>query len=333
MKSREIQLKSRPDGQPTPDNFSLVEVDIPEIKDGELLIENSWMSVDPYMRGRMVDRKSYVPPFQIGEALSGGAIGEVIQSKNDTFKVGDQVLHMGGWREKFVSNGEMVNTITPNPLPIQTFLGTMGMPGMTAYAGLLRIGEPKEGDTVFVSAASGAVGSVVCQIAKAKGCRVVGSVGSDEKANWLLNEVGIDGVVNYKKTKNLQKEIAQHCPKGIDVYFENVGGAHFEAALNLLNPFGRVAMCGMIDRYNDTKPVPGPSNLVQIVGKSLKVQGFIVSNHYDMQPEFIADMSKWIGEGKIKWQETVYEGIEKAPNAFLALFSGENFGKMLVKIK
>ena len=332
-KSREIHLKSRPQGMPTTDNFELAEVQVRAPAKGEVLVENTWMSVDPYMRGRMIDRKSYVPPFQIGEVLTGGAIGAIIESNDGPFEVGDTVLHMNGWRERFVSKGEMMTKIDTSQLPAQTVLGTVGMPGLTAYVGLLNIGQPKEGETVFVSAASGAVGTVVCQIAKAKGCRVVGSVGSDDKAAWLREEAGVDGVVNYKKAENLQAEIAKHCPKGIDIYFENVGGAHFEAALNLMNPFGRVAMCGMIDRYNDTKPVPGPSNLVQIVGKSLRVEGFIVSNHADMQPQFIKDMSQWIGAGKIKWRETVYEGIAKAPEAFLALFSGDNFGKMLVKLK
>ncbi len=334
-KSKEIRLASRPAGTPVASNFELAEVDVPALGDGQILIRNHWMSVDPYMRGRMMDTKSYVPPFQIGEALSGGAIGEVVESKNPKIPVGTWLNHMNGWREYAISDGSFDQKIDPTIAPPQAFLGVLGMPGLTAYAGLLRVGELKEGDHVFVTAASGAVGSVVCQIAKAKGCYVAGSAGSDEKCDWLKNEAGVDAVVNYKNCsgqQELEAAMAKACPKGIDVYFENVGGDHLVSALNLMNPFGRMPLCGMISRYNDTKPQPGPWNLVLAVGKSLKMQGFIVSNHLDMAEDFLRDVPAWIGEGKIKWKETVYEGIEKAPDAFMGLFAGSNFGKALVKL-
>jgi len=330
--SRQIHLKSRPAGMPRPENFELAEVSVPEPGPNQVLVRNIWMSVDPYMRGRMMDRESYVPPFQIGAPLDGGAVGVVEVSNHPDLKPGDHVTHMMGWRERFVTDGGGLARVDGSAAPLQAYLGVLGMPGLTAYSGLLRIGEPKEGETVFVSAASGAVGAVVCQIAKIKGCRAVGSVGSDEKARWLTDVAGIDAAVNYKKVPDLEVAIANACPKGIDVYFENVGGAHLVAALNLMNSFGRIPLCGMISQYNLEKPEPGPWNLVLAVAKSLKLQGFIVTNYLDMLDDFQRDMTKWIGEGRIKWHETVSEGIETAPQAFLNLFTGGNFGKMLVKL-
>ncbi|HSZ73660.1 MAG TPA: NADP-dependent oxidoreductase [Rhizomicrobium sp.] len=332
LKSREIRLKSRPTGMPGPANFELAETDVPNPGDGEVLIRNSYMSVDPYMRGRMMDRKSYVPPFQIGEALSGGAVGQVVASHSPYLKVGDFVQSMNGWREWFVAPAGSVMKIDASIAPVQAYLGALGMPGLTAYAGLLKIGELKEGERVFVSAASGAVGQIVCQIAKNKGCRVAGSAGSDDKCRFLTEELGIDAAINYRTAGDLTPAIKDAMPDGIDVYFENVGGAHLQAALNNMRQFGRIAACGMIDQYNATEPPPGPNNLILIVGLSLTVRGFIVSNHFDMMPEFIADMAKWTKEGKMKWRETIVEGIDKAPDAFIGLFKGENFGKMLVKV-
>lgn len=331
--SKEVRLASRPDGMPQLKNFELGETEMPDPKNGELLVRNVWMSVDPYMRGRMIDTQSYVPPFQIGEALQGGAIGQVVETGSDKFAVGDYVSHMLGWREFAICPDGMATKVDATTgLPIETFLGTLGMPGMTAYAGLMAIAELKDGENVFVSAASGAVGAVVCQIAKAKNCYVVGSAGSDEKCDWLKQEAGIDEVINYKKCGSLTSAVMKAFPKGIDVCFENVGGTHLEAALMAMNPFGRLALCGMISQYNNTTPAAGPNNMILCVGKSLRLQGFIVSNHMDIMPQFIADMQKWIGEGKIKWRQTVEEGIEKAPQAFINLFTGDNFGKMLVKI-
>ena len=332
QRSREIRLKSRPEGMPTAANFEIAETEVPSSGEGQVLVRNIWMSVDPYMRGRMVDRESYVPPFQVGEALSGGAVGQVVDSKNPQFKRGDYVSNFSGWKEAFVSGGGDLQKVDPAMGPIQAFLGALGMPGLTAYAGLLKVGELKDGERVFVSAASGAVGAVVCQIAKAKGCYVVGSAGSDEKCDWLKREAGVDKAINYKTCGNLAKAVREAFPQGIDVYFENVGGAHLDAALAAMRPNGRIAVCGMIEQYNATTPPPGPSNIINVIPLRLTIRGFIVTDYANLTPQFLRDMSEWHKAGKMKWQETVVEGIENAPKAFLGLFKGENIGKMLVKI-
>ena len=333
MKSREIRLKSRPEGMPTADNFELATVDVASPGPGEVQVRNLFMSVDPYMRGRMTDRASYVPPFQLGQALQGGAVGEVIASEDPNFKPGDLVSTMLGWREAFPAApaAAMLQKIGTHGLPPQAFLGVAGMPGLTAYVGLLKIGLMKEGETVFVSAAAGAVGQVVCQIAKIKGGTVIGTAGGPEKCAYL-KEIGVDHVIDYKATKDLNAALAEAAPKGIDVYFDNVGGDHLEAALNAARPFARFALCGAIAQYNDAAPPPGPSNLMLAVGKNLRLEGFIVSYHFDMMPQFIQDMAGWIKDGKVTWRETVDEGIEAAPGAFMKLFTGENMGKMLVKL-
>ncbi|MEI9886528.1 MAG: NADP-dependent oxidoreductase [Rhizomicrobium sp.] len=333
QKNHEIRLKSRPVGLPTPDNFELAETAVPTPGSGEVLVRNSYITVDPYMRGRMMDRESYVPPFQIGETLQGGAIGQVVASNGNTaFQVGDLVQSNYGWRERFVSSGGDIQKLTPAPgTSIQSYLGALGMPGLTAYAGLLRIGALKDGERVFVSAAAGAVGSIVCQIAKAKGCYVVGSVGSDAKAAYLKG-LGVDRTINYKTCGDLDAAVAAAFPEGIDVYFENVGGAHLQAALNKMRPFGRVPFCGMIDMYNATELPPGPNNLALIIGLQLTVRGFIVPTHYDMLADFHRDMAKWAAEGKMQWHETIVDGIANAPAAFIGLFKGENLGKMLVRV-
>ncbi|MBI1407834.1 MAG: zinc-binding dehydrogenase [Caulobacter sp.] len=329
--SREVRLKSRPEGLPTAANFEIATVDLPAPDPGEVQVRNHYMSVDPYMRGRMYDRPSYSPPFQLGEAMQGHAVGEVIASNDPAFKVGDTVQSMFGWREAFNAQASAVQKLDTHGLPIQAFLGVAGMPGMTAYVGLLKIAALKEGDVVFVSAAAGAVGSVVCQIAKLKGHTVIGSAGGDEKVAFL-KEIGVDHVIDYKKTSDLKAALREAAPKGIDVYFENVGGEHLEAAIDSARPFARFALCGMISQYNETGEPKGPSNIIQAVGKSLKLEGFIVSNSYDMLPAFLQDMSGWIASGQVKWKETVDEGIENAPGAFIKLFKGENLGKMLVKL-
>ena len=330
--SREVRLKSRPEGLPTADNFEVATVDLPAPGPGEVQVRNHFMSVDPYMRGRMYDRPSYVPPFQIGEALQGGAVGEVIASNDPAFAVGDAVQSMWGWREAYNAPANTLQKLdTSSGLPLQAFLGVAGMPGMTAYAGLLRVAALKDGDVVFVSAAAGAVGSVVCQIAKIKGHTVIGSAGGPEKAAFLKS-IGVDHVIDYKATPDLKAALRQAAPKGIDVYFENVGGEHLEAAIDSARPFARFALCGMISQYNETGEPKGPSNIIQAVGKSLKLEGFIVSNHYDLLPDFLRDMSAWIGSGQLKWKDTVDEGIDAAPGAFIKLFKGENMGKMLVKL-
>jgi NADPH-dependent curcumin reductase CurA len=336
--SHEIHLKQRPIGMPTESNFELVKVNISDLKDGEFLVRNIWMSVDPYMRGRMKESKSYIPPFQLGKPLEGGCIGQIIKSKNNQFVLGEYVLGNFGWREYWISNDSNdVMKIDPNMAPIQWYLGILGMTGLTAYVGLLKIGELKGDDdnnTIFVSAASGAVGSVACQIAKIKGFRVVGSAGSQEKVKWLLDQAVIDYAFNYKEVgeNNVSSELRKACPNGIDIYFDNVGGKHLEAAIDNMKVFGRIVLCGMISQYNLSSLPAGPSNLFLAITNRLKLQGFIVRDHYNMLNEFYADMSKWISEGKIKWNETVFEGLENAPKAFLALFKGENTGKMLVKI-
>jgi NADPH-dependent curcumin reductase CurA len=332
MKSSEIRLKYRPVGLPRESDFELAQATLREPGEGDVLVHNIYLSVDPYMRGRMVDRESYTPPFQIGQPLTGGCVGQVVQSKNSTFQAGSYVLSMQGWREFFLSDGSDITEIDPDRAPIQAYLGIAGMPGLTAYVGLLDIGQPKKGDTVFVSAASGAVGSVACQIARIKGCRVVGSAGSDEKVAWLLTEAGIDAAFNYKQVNDLTAELGRLCPNGIDVYFENVGGEHLEAALSNMNDFGRIVVCGMISAYNATAPQPGPRNLGTVISKRLMLKGFIVTDHYDRLPEYHVDLASWIAEGKITWHETIIEGIENAPKAFIGLFTGQNFGKMLVKV-
>ncbi len=328
--SREIRLKSRPEKWPSAENFELVEGPVPEPQAGEILVKNLYMSVDPYMRGRMRDAKSYADAWQIGEVMQGGAVGEVIASQSPDFAVGDYVVTGLGWREHSVSSTEGIRKIDPSLGPLSAFLGTLGIPGMTAYVGLKKIGEPKAGETLFVSAASGAVGANVCQIGKILGCRVVGSAGSDEKVAWLKEEAGVDEAINYKTVGNLEAAVAQACPDGMDVYFENVGGDHLVTALNLMNKFGRIVLCGMIAMYNE--PLPGPPNLGIAIGQHLRLQGFIVSTYWDLYPQFLKDMGQWIGEGKLKWKETVVEGLEKAPEAFIGLFKGENFGKMVVKL-
>jgi NADPH-dependent curcumin reductase CurA len=330
--SREIRLKSRPIGVPTPDHFELASTTLAAPGAGEVLVKNRYMSVDPYMRGRMYDRPSYVPPFQIGEVLQGGAVGEVLESNDPSLKAGDLVNSMFGWREAYVAPAAALQKLPSIPgVPVQAFLGVLGMPGLTGWSGLLQIGEPKPGETVFVSGGAGAVGSVVAQIARIKGCTVVATAGSDEKCKWL-KAVGIDHAINYKTCGNLLAAVKQAAPKGIDVYFDNVGGEHLEVAIELARPFARLVECGMIANYNATEPTPGQRNIIMVVGKSIRMQGFIVTQFASLQPQFLAEMGGWIGEGRIKWEETVYDGIEKAPDAFSGLFTGSNTGKMLVKI-
>lgn len=331
LSSREVRLNRRPVGLPSAEDFAVATVDLASPQAGQILVRNHWMSVDPYMRGRMYDRPSYVPPFAIGEPLQGGAVGEVVESASPDFAPGDLVESMFGWREAYVAPAGAVTKLPKTGAPPQAFLGILGMPGMTAYGGLLEIGQPKPGDVVFVSGAAGAVGSTVCQIAKIKGCTVIGSVGSDDKAAWL-KERGVDEVINYKTCGDLTAALKAAAPKGIDIYFDNVGGDHLEAALEVARPFARFIECGMISAYNDTAPKPGPKNLIYVVGKSLRIQGFIVTQFMGLKDQFVQDMAGWIGEGRLSWQETVVEGVENAPAAFLGLFTGANVGKMLVKL-
>ncbi len=332
IKSREIRLKNRPMGPAAESDFELVEVMIPKIAEGEILVRNAYFSVDPYMRGRMGERETYIAPFELGKPLEGGCVGQVIESRSEKFREGEFVLGNKGWREFFVSDGRRLTAVDPDTAPIQHYLGVLGMPGFTAYVGLLDIGHPEEGDTVFVSTAAGAVGSLVCQIARIKGCRVIGSAGSDDKTAWLREEAKIDAAFNYKTAENVFDEFRKHCPNGIDVYFDNVGGIHLEAAIDRMNNHGRIVLCGMISIYNATRPPRAPRNLVSAISKRLTLQGFIVYDHDNRRPQFQNDMGEWLEDGQIRWKETIVEGIENSPKAFFSLFTGESFGKMLVKI-
>lgn len=332
INGREIRLKRWPKGVPSREDFETVEVPLKEPGKDDVLVENLYMSVDPYMRGRLRPGKSYVASFEIGKPLDGGCVGRIIQSSNPSFPEGDLVLGGGGFRDLYISDGSDLKRINPGTFPPSAYLGILGMPGRTAYVGLLEIGRPEEGETVYVSAAAGAVGSAVCQIAKLKGCRVVGSAGSDEKVRWLLEEAGIDAAFNYRSFKNLSRELRRRCPEGIDVYFDNVGGDHLEAALANMNDFGRIPVCGMISHYNDDSPRPGPSNLFQIISKRIRLQGFIVSDHAGLAEKCEMELKAWINEGKIKWEETVIDGLDHAVDALIGLFSGVNTGKMIVRI-
>ncbi len=330
--AKQIHMLSRPEGTPSQEHFAIVDVDLPAPAEGQVLVKNHYMSVDPYMRGRMRAQGVYAEPYALNKAMWGGAVGEIIESNAEGLKAGDTVLSGGAWQDKFVADGSTMSKLTPfDKDKLSLYLGTLGMPGMTAYVGLFRFGEPKAGETVFVSAASGAVGANVCQIAKRHGCRVIGSVGSNAKAQWLLDECGVDEVINYKTCGDLTKALAEAAPDGVDVYFENVGGEHLQAAINVMNPYGRIAACGMISSYNQAQPIPGPNNLMLIVGKKIRINGFIVFDHNDMRAQFLADMESWVSEGQIKTKETIVEGLDNAVDAFLALFTGDNFGKMIVK--
>jgi NADPH-dependent curcumin reductase CurA len=326
--NREIHLASRPEGEPTPEDFELVETQVPEPGPGEVLVRNLWMSVDPYMRGRMSDRPSYVPPFQIGEPLQGAAVGEVIGGEG--FASGTLVLHNFGWREYAVVPAKHALAIDPDLAPPQAYLGVLGMPGLTAYVGLLEIGALRAGDVVFISAAAGAVGSLAGQIAKARGHRVVGSASSPEKVAFLRDELGFDAAFSYRDGP-IAQSLAKAAPDGIDLYFDNVGGDHLEAALGAMRVHGRVTMCGAISVYNSAT-APGPRNLTLAIGKRLTLRGFIVSDHQDRRADFLAEVGKLLREGKITARETVVEGIERAPEAFIGLLRGDNVGKMLVKL-
>ena len=328
--SREIRLVARPRGFPDEDLFELAETPISEPGDGQLLVRNAYFSVDPYMRPRMNDVRSYVAPFTLGEALTGGAVGRVAASRNERFREGEWVVHSAGWREWALSDGHGVRTIDATTAPVSAFLGVLGMPGFTAYHGLFEIGKPKEGETVFVSGAAGAVGSAAGQMAKIAGCRVIGCAGSPEKVAWL-RELGFDHAFDYRE-QPVRKALAEAAPDGIDIYFDNVGGDSLEAAIGALRTYGRIVACGSISRYNDVEASAGPRNMFMVVTKRLLMQGYIINDHYDRFPEFFARAHEWVRDGKLRYRETVIEGIENAPRAFLGLLRGENVGKMLVKV-
>lgn len=336
--NRQVALAARPNGFPKDSDFQILEGPVPEPGDGEVLVKNIYMSVDPYMRGRMNEFKgSYIQAFEIGAPMTGGAVGQVIRSNHSDYAEGDFVLNMNGWREYFVRPGDRqkdgmdLTKVDPSLAPLSTYLGVLGMPGLTAYAGLAEVGVPKAGETVYVSAASGAVGAIVGQIAKIKGCRVVGSAGSAEKVAYLTDEIGFDAAFNYK-TRDLNEALAETCPDGIDVNFENVGGKMLEAVLNRMNHGGRIIFCGSISGYNETTPQPGPNNLMNIVRQEITMRGFIVMSYGHLMGDFYRDMGQWLKDGSVKYRETIVEGVEKAPEAFMGMLRGENFGKMIVQV-
>ncbi len=328
--THEIRLAARPHGEPQESNFEIAEVPLPEPGPGEVLVRNSYLSVDPYMRGRMRDVKSYIPPFEVGAVLQGGAVGQVVTSNDPSVEEGAWVQHLAGWREHAVTEAVAVQAVDPSLAPISTALGVLGMPGLTAYAGM-DIGKPKEGETVFVSAAAGAVGSIAGQIARLRGCRVVGSAGSAEKVAWLTEELGFDAAFNYREA-DLSEALREHCPKGIDIYFDNVGGDHLEAAIGRMNTFGRIPLCGAISQYNEEEPQPGPGNFGAVLVKRLMIRGFIVLDHYDLIGDFLREVGGWVSSGELRYQETVVDGIENMPAAFIGLLAGDNIGKMLVRV-
>jgi NADPH-dependent curcumin reductase CurA len=328
--SREIRLASRPRGVPTADNFTLAQVELPPPQDGQVLVRNHYLSVDPYMRGRMNEAKSYVPPFELGQPLQGGAVGEVIESRAVGFKPGDAVVSMYGWREYFTASPKELHPVSREIQPLSVYLGVLGMTGMTAWAGLRSV-EVSKGETLFISGAAGAVGSVAGQLAKLRGCRVIGSAGSEEKVRFIREECGFDGAFNYRLGPVLE-QLKREAPEGIDVYFDNVGGEALEAALSALRLHGRIIACGSISVYNAEKPQPGPSNLFNIVTKRLTMKGLMVLDWLDRQAEFEKEVGGYYRSGKLKHKETVVEGIDHAVDAFLGLFQGQNLGKMVVKL-
>jgi NADPH-dependent curcumin reductase CurA len=330
VKSREIRLASRPVGMPTPENFRLAETEITPPKDGEVVVRNVFLSVDPYMRGRMKDTKSYVPPFEIGKPLSGAAVGEVVESRAPGFKAGDAVISTLGWREAFVAAANGLRPLNRTIQPLSVYLGALGMTGMTAWVGL-RLVEVKASDVVFVSGAAGAVGSVAGQLAKIYGCRVVGSAGSEEKIRFLRDECGFDAAFNYK-TQDTVEQLKASAPDGIDLYFDNVGGETLQAALSALRVHGRIVACGSISGYNNESPQPGPNNMHNIITKRLTMKGLIVSDWLQQLGEFQTEVGGYYQAGRLKSQETVVNGIEHAVDAFIGLFSGSNTGKMVVKL-
>lgn len=328
-----IVLASRPQGAVTPDNFRLETVEIPELQDGQVLVRNHFLSLDPYMRGRMNDSKSYAQPQPLDEVMIGGTVGVVEASKNPSFAVGDNVVGMFGWQEVGVSDGRGIQKVDTRHIPLSAYLGSVGMPGVTAWYGLNKIMLPKPGQTVAVSAASGAVGSVVGQLAKLKGCRVVGFAGGKDKCDYVVNELGFDACIDYKAAKDpkeLYKMLKEATPDGIDSYFENVGGSILDAVLSRMNAFGRIAMCGMIAGY-DGQPLPLQNPQLILVSR-LTIEGFIVSEHMDVWPEALRELGSFVAQGKLKFRESVAQGLASAPEAFMGLLKGKNFGKQLVKL-
>ncbi|PZU94149.1 MAG: NADP-dependent oxidoreductase [Chelatococcus sp.] len=333
--NRRIVLASRPAGRPKPENFRLESMVLPPIGDGQVLLRILYLSLDPYMRGRMSAAKSYAAPTEIGAVMEGGTVAEVVESRHPGLKPGDVVLSHSGWQSHAVAEGKGLRKLDPAVAPVTTALGVLGMPGFTAYAGLLTIGQPKKGETVVAAAASGPVGSAVGQIARIKGARAVGIAGGPEKCAFVRETFGFDAVVDHR-SETLAEDLAAACPDGIDVYFENVGGKVWDAVFPLLNSFARIPVCGLIAQYNSEGPFEGPDRLPvvmrQVLSKSLTIRGFIQREFADQRPVFDREMAEWIASGAVKYKEDVVEGLEKAPEAFIGLLEGRNFGKLIVKL-
>ena len=332
MKSRQIVLAARPIGLPTYENFRYENIELEEIKDNEVLLKASYISVDPYMRGRMNDVKSYAPSFQLGQPIAGGVVAEVIESKSKAFNKGENVFGMLPWATYIIEKAENLRKVDTSIVPSGYYLGILGMPGLTAYFGIMDIGKPKVGETVLISGAAGAVGIVAGQIAKIQGAYVVGIAGSDEKCRMLKEKFSFDEAINYNTAKILRKSVAASCPNGVDIYFDNVGGEITDAAIFNLNFHSRFVLCGQISLYNNTEMPVGPAILPRLLTRSVMLQGFIVSNYSNRFNEGFEYIAKWLSEGKLKYTETIITGFDKLPEAFLGLFSGKNLGKMVVKI-
>ena len=330
--NRQITLAARPKGFPTKNDFKLVETPIPEPGEGEVLSRTLFMSVDPYMRGRMNDSASYAANVQIGDVMVGGNVGEVIASNDPDIKVGDIVNTQTGWQSYGVAKGTAVRKVDPDLAPISTALGVLGMPGLTAYFGLLEVGQPQENENVVVSGAAGAVGSLVGQIAKIKGCRAIGVAGTSQKVAHVVDELGFDAAFNYKQVNDYSGELKRQCPDGIDVYFDNVGGPISDAVFPLLNVHGRVSVCGQISQYNLTRPEQGPRIMWHFIAQRLTMRGFLVFDFEEQYPQALKQMAQWVNEGQIKYREDIWEGLENAPEAFIDMMQGGNVGKRVVKV-
>jgi len=330
--NRQFTLAAKPIGLPKESDFKLTEVPMPEPKEGEVLLKTAYISVDPYMRGRITGIKTYADPILVGDVMIGGSVGQVVKSMSPAFQVGDFAVGFWGWREYGVESSKSLQKLNPALAPVSLALGLLGMPGMTAYFGFLDLCNPKPGETVVVSGAAGAVGSIVGQIAKIKECRVIGIAGADEKISYIVDELGFDAAFNYKTTKDYSAKLKELCPKGIDCYFDNVGGAITDTVVPLLNTFARVSICGQISQYNLEKPEPGPRLLPYILIKQARVEGFIVMRFASRFREGFEQMATWLRDGKLKYQEHVVDGFENTPKAFIGMLQGENTGKMLVKV-
>jgi|SaaInl4_135m_RNA_FD_contig_31_1176991_length_2324_multi_5_in_0_out_0_2 NADPH:quinone reductase len=327
-----IALVRRPHGVPTADDFALREEALAPLRPGEALVQNLYISVDPYMRGRMRDVPSHMGPFPLNEVITGSTVGRVVESNNDSLPIDAVVTSFSGWRDTFVTDGSDVDVIESNGTPLPAHLGILGMPGFTGWYGLHEIGAPQAGETVLVSAAAGAVGSVVTQLARRRGCRVVGVVGSDQKARYITDDLGADAALNYRSEPDMTAAVRRACPDGVDVYFDNTGGVILEAALANANLAARMPICGMISTYNAEGGAPGPANLTQIIGSRVTVRGFLIRDHGDRRPEFLAEVAPLVRDGSLHRRETIVEGLEQAPEAFMGLFTGQNIGKMVVSV-